>query len=182
MVNEEVRRYVPACLHEIAPSVWAHARMAKSIPQAYRIIKKVEHLLPFPWPEPLSAMTRGKRRQHQSPVEFMGRQVGGGRFLPHAERKLRDGQPQTKRRRVEPRDITVVKVALPPKAKAQPVGRVKKRLPRCYIGDVTEDGTYEYGPNNQPRQAKDPASEATEETSAEFHARNRRDFEKWGLL
>ena len=60
-----------------------------------------------------------------------------------------------------------------------PGGGRWRHLDKCYIGNVMEDGTYEYGPHNQPSWAKGPASEATAETSAEFRARNEQDFEKW---
>lgn len=179
-MSAKVRQYVPACLMRISPPHWVRARNAKSIRQAYRIVKEVEHHLPFPWPEPIEAMGEQARRNRQSPVEFMGQSLKGEKFSPPSTvRKHRGGQPRIKQHRVEPKDIKVVRVTLPPKAKAEPIAGRVRRLPKCYIGDVMEDGTYQYGPGRQPGYVVGPASEATAETSAEFHARNEQDFEKW---
>jgi len=193
-VSAKVRQYVPACLMRISPPHWVRARNAKSIRQAYRIVKEVEHHLPFPWPEPIEAMGEQARRNRQSPVEFMGQSTSGEKFSPPSTvRKHRGGQPRIKQHRVEPKDIKVVRVTLPPKARVEPMDGAEwergwnhspgggrwRYLDKCYIGDVMEDGTYQYGPHNQPGDVVGPASEATTETSAEFHARNEQDFEKW---
>ena len=196
-MSAEVRQYVPACLQRISPPHWVRARNAASIRQAYRIVKEVEDHLPFPWPEPIEAMGEEQRARRQVPVDIQ-RQVAwtveearerarllskGEKFSPSSTvRKFRGGQPPIKQHRVEPKDIKVVRVTLPPKAKAEPIAGYVRRMPKCYIGRVMEDGTYEYGPGRQPELDSTVASEATSGTSAEFYARNQQDFDKWEEL
>ena len=204
-MTDEIRRYVPACLKRISPPHWARARRAKSIRQAYRIVKEMEHRLPFPWPEPIEAVGLGRRERVQDPVEFQRQDAW---TVEEARERARlkaetienfysprpaQPPPKVERVRVEPKDIKVVRVTPPPRARVEPMDGAEwelgwnhspgggrwRHLNKCYIGDVMEDGTYQYGPHNQPSWAKGPASEATAETSAEFYARNEQDFEKW---
>ncbi len=79
-MNDAVRRYVPTCAKVVSPAVWVRARNAKSIPQAYHILTKIEDRLPIPLVKP-ACMLKGK---YQIPVEFMGRSVRtqGGKFSP----------------------------------------------------------------------------------------------------
>ena len=187
MRKREVERYVPACLERINPVVWVRARNAESIVDAYRIIKKVEDELPFPWPEPVEAMNEARRTNRQVPVDIQrqeawtveeARERARLKRVKISPKKARPA-PVVKRVRVEPKDIKVVRVAPPLRAKIQPVGRVKKRLPRCYIGKVMEDGTYEYGPHNQPGRVVTASSEASAPTLAEWRKQNESDFRKW---
>lgn len=177
-MSDEVRRYVPACLQRISPPHWVRAKNAKTVRQAYRIIKEVEDHLPFPLPEPREAMSEASVQRRRSPVEFMGRAVKGGKISPSTVRKRRDGEQPVTRRRVKPEDIKVVRVEASPKAKAAPPHSYR-RLPKCYIGDVLPDGTYQYGPGRQPNQARGPASEAVAPTLDEWADKNQRDFDKW---
>lgn len=79
-MTEEVRRYVPRCAKQVSPAVWVRARNAKSIPQAYHILTKIEDRLPIPLVKP-ACMLKGR---HQMPLEFMGQPIRtqGGKFSP----------------------------------------------------------------------------------------------------
>ena len=190
-MTDEIRRYVPACLKRISPPHWARARRAKSIRQAYRIVKEMEHRLPFPWPEPIEAVGLGRRERVQDPVEFQRQDAWTvEEALERARLKAKTIEnfysprpaqplPKVERVRVEPKDIKVVRVTLPPKAKAEPIAGHVRRMPKCYIGRVMEDGTYEYGPGRQPELDSTVASEASAPTLDEWYTQNERDFNKW---
>ena len=201
MRKREVERYVPACLERINPVVWVRARNAESIVDAYRIIKKVEDELPFPWPEPVEAMNEARRANRQVAVDIQrqeawtveeARERARLKRVKISPKKARPA-PVVKRVRVEPKDIKVVRVAPPPKTKIQPMDGAEwergwnhspgggrwRHLDKCYIGDVMEDGTYEYGPHNQPGGVMTAASEASAPTLAEWRKQNESDFRKW---
>lgn len=129
----DVRAYVPRCAKRINAQVYYRATFCKTVHDAYKCLRVIEHLLPIPLPKPWES----------DPKVSQGFIDRVGDYHPDYPNDIRNAER-----------IGRIVPEFSPSAEKPKRRRGRKRIPhapKSYIGCVMEDGTYEYGPDNQPR-------------------------------
>lgn len=129
----EVRAYVPRCARRINAHVYHRAMLCKTVYDAYKCLRVIEHELPIPLVRPWES----------DPKVSKGFIERVGDYHPDYPNDIRNAE---RIGRIVPEFSSS---SVKPKRR-----RGRKRIPhapKSYIGRVLDDGTYEYGPDNQPK-------------------------------
>ena len=133
----EVRLYVPRCARRVNGAIYLRAREANSVMEAYKILRHIEGRLLKDHGVVLVKPFESKAKDQMG---FINR---GGDYHPDYPNDIRNAE---RIGRIVPEFSSS---AEKPKRRR---GRKRiKHAPKSYIGDLREDGTYQYGPDNQPK-------------------------------
>ena len=132
MERQAIRAYVPRCVRRISPVHYRLAMAQDSEMKAYEVLLPIADMLPIPLVKPW------KRDRNQA-----------SGFIP----RVGDYDPDYPNDHRDTEQIGRIvgefsRGAVKPKPRKR--GRKRVVAPKSYIGRVMEDGTYEFGADNQP--------------------------------